>query len=253
MALSTDLQKAPKTDQQLSVGSTGELYSEILRDYVARPGVSWRYGLPPNYEKVNATFYELRSKRHKEGTLEHLAQKIVKNWEVDSRHVLKPEDWTTMNVEKFKISVNGGPKANAQTMADAGPCMALLGDVPGMFYASQTTFASTNRNFSEAFPEGFAWECLEVYYGLPKVTFKWRHFGRFLGTWTSPDGTVYKGTGEVLELVGMCVATVDDDLKINELEIFYNPLEMILPLMKGKVVPPPEPEPRGFFATLTGR
>merc|ERR1711879_662006 len=162
--------------------------------------------------------------------------KVVKNWEVDSHHVLKPSDWKTMNVDNFKISVNGGPKASAQTMADVGPYVALLGDMPNIFYASQNTFASTNKIFSEVFPEGFAWECLEVYSGPPKVSFKWRHFGKFTGQYTDTSGTTYKGDGRMIELIGHCVATLNDSVLITELEIYYNPSDQITPMMQCPII-----------------
>eukprot|EP00929_Paragymnodinium_shiwhaense_P072458 TRINITY_DN3677_c0_g1_i11.p2 TRINITY_DN3677_c0_g1~~TRINITY_DN3677_c0_g1_i11.p2 ORF type:complete len:258 (-),score=58.61 TRINITY_DN3677_c0_g1_i11:85-858(-) len=243
MALWSEMQAAPKTGD-IGAESTGEQFGEIVRDYKVKPGVSWRFG-KPNYSRVNKTYFENRSKKHPEGSLEAVVSKVVKNWEVDSHHVLKPSDWRTMNVDKFKISVNGGPKASAQAMADVGPYVALLGDIPGVFYASQNTFASTNKIFSEVFPEGFAWEVLEVFQGPPKVTFKWRHFGKFTGKWVAPDGTEYKGTGEMLNLEGICVAAVDSNLIIEELEIYYNPLDQILPLLKGQKTAPPSSG--GFF------
>merc|ERR1712224_186541 len=199
--------------------STGEQFGEIVRDYKPKPVVSWRFGRP-NYSRVNKTYFENRNKKHPEGSLESVVSKVAKNWEVDSHHVLKP---------------------SAQTMADVGPYVALLGDIPGIFYASQNTFASTNKIFSEVFPEGFAWECLEVYQGPPSVTFKWRHFGKFLGRWVAPDGTEYKGTGEMINLGGICIATVDDNLVVDELQIYYNPLDQILPLLKGEKTAPPAP------------
>merc|ERR1711976_1091130 len=107
----------------------------------------------PNYARVNKTYFEARTKKHPEGSLESVVSKVVKNWEVDSHHVLKPSDWKTMNVENFKISVNGGPKASAQTMADVGPYVALLGDIPNIFYASQNTFAST-QDLQRGLPRG---------------------------------------------------------------------------------------------------
>eukprot|EP00929_Paragymnodinium_shiwhaense_P117724 TRINITY_DN8887_c0_g1_i1.p1 TRINITY_DN8887_c0_g1~~TRINITY_DN8887_c0_g1_i1.p1 ORF type:complete len:249 (-),score=37.94 TRINITY_DN8887_c0_g1_i1:367-1113(-) len=244
MALWKELQEAPKIGE-LEAESTGEKYGEIIRDYKPGPGVSWRFGRP-NYARVNKTYFDHRRMKHNDGTLEALVNRVVKNWEVDSHHVLKPSDWKTMNADKFRISVNGGPKASAQAMADVGPYVALLGDIPGVFYASQQTFASTNKIFSEVFPEGYAWECLEVYQGPPRISFKWRHFGTFSGRWVAPDGTEYAGTGEVLNLEGMCIATVDDELKIDELEIFYNPLDQIMPLLRGEKTVPPRSS--GLFA-----
>eukprot|EP00929_Paragymnodinium_shiwhaense_P044399 TRINITY_DN2278_c0_g1_i6.p1 TRINITY_DN2278_c0_g1~~TRINITY_DN2278_c0_g1_i6.p1 ORF type:complete len:288 (-),score=58.52 TRINITY_DN2278_c0_g1_i6:353-1108(-) len=236
MALWGEMQAAPKTGD-LGPESTGQKFGEIVRDYKPKPGVEWRFGRP-NYARVNKTYFENRSKKHKKDSLEAVVQKVVKNWEVDSHHLANIKDWKTMNVDKFTISVNGGPKASAQAMADVGPYVALLGDIPGIFYASQQTFASTNKIFSEVFPEGFAWECLEVMQGPPRVTFKWRHFGKFTGQWVAPDGTVYKGTGEMLNLEGICIAEVDKNLVIDNLEVYYNPLDQILPLLQGEKTPP---------------
>jgi len=250
MALWSEMQAAPKTGELMG-DSTGEQFGEIVRDYAPKPGVSWRFGRP-NYARVNKTYFENRTKKHPEGSLESVVSKVVKNWEVDSHHVLKPSDWKTMNIDNFKISVNGGPKASAQTMADVGPYVALLGDIPNIFYASQNTFASTNKIFSEVFPEGFAWECLEVYQGPPKVTFKWRHFGKFTGKWVAPDGTEYKGTGEMINVEGIVIATVDDNLMIDELEVYYNPLDQILPLLKGAKTAPPAPSGGGYLGLCSG-
>eukprot|EP00929_Paragymnodinium_shiwhaense_P017481 TRINITY_DN1267_c0_g1_i1.p1 TRINITY_DN1267_c0_g1~~TRINITY_DN1267_c0_g1_i1.p1 ORF type:complete len:259 (+),score=46.78 TRINITY_DN1267_c0_g1_i1:115-891(+) len=244
MALWSEMQAAPKT-RDLKGDSTGEAFGEIVRDYKIKEGVSWRFG-QPNYARVNMTYFEHRTRKHPEGSLEAVVSKVVKNWEVDSHHVLQPSDWKTMNIDKFKISVNGGPKASAQAMADMGPYILLLGDIPGIFYSSQNTFASTDKIFSEVFPDGFAWECLGVYQGPPRVTFKWRHFGKFTGKWVTPNGTEYKGTGEMVNLEGLCVATVDDNLMINELEVYYNPLDQILPLLKGQKTDPPKTG--GFLA-----
>jgi len=157
--------------------------------------------------------------------------KVVKNWEVESHHIADPAQWNTMDVSKFKGSVNGGEAANAQALADVGPYNFLLGKCPG-YDGTKQTFESANKIFSEAFTEGFAFEVLEVFSPPPSVAFKWRHFGNFNGQYVDDKGMVHKGDKKLMELFGLCIAKVNASLVIEELQVFYEPKDMIAPLMK---------------------
>jgi len=209
--------------------STGAAWGEVIRDYVPNSDVKWRSG-KPNYTKVNEAYFRNRSKVHEEGSLESVVSKLVKNWEVDSQHVKEIKDWKTMDINKFKASVNGGPSADAQAMADLGRYNVLVGDVDG-YKGSANTFESANEIFSHTFTEGFAWEVIEVYSPPPKVTFKWRHFGKFSGKFVDSEGVTHSGNGKLIEVFGLCLATVNKDLLIEELEVFYQPDTQIQPLM----------------------
>ena len=64
--------------------------------------------------------------------------------------------------------------------------------------------------------------------GPPKVAFSWRHWAH----WTGP----YKGrapTGELLEMYGMAVAVVDENLKIKSIDVHYDPNQLLMKL-EGK-------------------
>jgi len=165
--------------------------------------------------------------------LEAVVTKVVKNWEVESHHIADPAQWNTMDVSKFKGSVNGGEAANAQALADVGPYNFLLGKCPG-YDGTKQTFESANTIFSEAFTEGFAFEVLEVFSGPPSVSFKWRHFGKYSGQYVDDKGQVHMGDNKIMELFGLCIAKVNSSLVIEELQVFYEPKDMIAPLMKPK-------------------
>ena len=60
---------------------------EVIRDYEPVGGVEWRYGSPPDYDKVNAAYFEGRSKVHPPGSLKSIVQKAIKNWEVEAHHI----------------------------------------------------------------------------------------------------------------------------------------------------------------------
>jgi hypothetical protein len=237
MAMTWEMNKADQ-DATLSVESSGQPYGEVIRDYEPKAGVKWRFGRP-NYARVNKSYFENRTKKPIAGSPEELVTKVVKNWEVDSHHVADIKDWKTMDVTTFKASVNGGAKVDAQFMADVGPYNLLLQEFAPGYSMAANTFESANKIFSEALTEGFAWECLEVYSGPPKVSFKWRHFGKFTGQFTDTSGTTYKGDGRMIELIGHCVATLNDSVLITELEIYYNPTDQIAPMMQCPIISGP--------------
>jgi len=169
----------------LSDESSGKPYGEIIRDYEAVPGVQWRFG-KPNYARVNKLYFEYRTKIHPEGSLESVVSKLVKNWEA---------------------AVNGGVPASAQLIEDSGPYNLLIGDTP-LYKGSSMTFEESNALFGGCFADGFAFEGLEVLSGPPTVTFKWRHFGKFSGVYTESIGMKHHGNGDMLNLIGLCIAKV---------------------------------------------
>eukprot|EP00930_Biecheleria_cincta_P081711 TRINITY_DN709_c0_g1_i5.p1 TRINITY_DN709_c0_g1~~TRINITY_DN709_c0_g1_i5.p1 ORF type:complete len:230 (+),score=47.03 TRINITY_DN709_c0_g1_i5:89-778(+) len=227
MALAHELDKSVETGS-LSDESKGLTYGELIRDYEPLPDTKWRFG-KPNYARVNKFYFQNRTMKHKEGSLEAVVQNLVKNWEVESHHIANPHQWKTMDVSKFQAAVNGGCPCNAQLMADVGPYNMLIGETAD--YTGKVSFEDSNKNFSSSLPEGFAFEVLEVYSGPPTVTFKWRHFGKMSGTFTDRNGKQHKGNGEMLNLIGMCIAKVNEELKIESLDIYYCPNDMIKPLL----------------------
>ncbi len=65
--------------------------------------------------------------------------------------------------------------------------------------------------------------------GPPNVVFKWRRWGTFKGG--------YKGhqpTGETIEVVGLSIAKVTEDLKIESVEHFFDTNNVLMKLTSGK-------------------
>lgn len=231
MARACDMDSSIKTGA-ISDESKGIPMGELIRDYTPVEGVQWRFG-KPNYARVNQEFFQYRSKKHKADSLEAVVQKLVKNWEVESHHIADPAQWNTMDVSVFKGSVNGGADANAAALASVGPYNFLLGKCPG-YDGTKQTFESANTIFSEAFTQGFAFEVLECFSPPPSVAFKWRHFGTFAGHYVDDKGVSHKGDNKMVELFGLCIAKVNASLVIEELQVFYEPKDMIAPLVTNK-------------------
>jgi len=227
MALMHELDASVQT-RDLSEESKGLPWGENIRDYEPAPDTKWRFGLP-NYARVNKTYFQHRSRVHAKGSLEDVVSKIVKNWEVESHHIADIHQWKTMDIQKFKGALNGGCPVSAQLMCDIGPYNMLIGEA-AQYSAKGNTFESAYTIFSNVFTEGFAWEVLEVLSGPPTVTIKWRHFGPFTGHFIDKNGRKYVGNGELVNVIGLTIAKVNESLVIESLDIYYSPEDMLKPL-----------------------
>ena len=67
------------------------------------------------------------------------------------------------------------------------------------------------------------------YTGPPKVSFTWRHWT----TWSGPYRE-QKPTGENIEMFGSCISEVTSDLKIKNIQIFFDPTPMMFKLTGAK-------------------
>ncbi|KAI7738256.1 hypothetical protein M8C21_000397 [Ambrosia artemisiifolia] len=65
----------------------------------------WRYGEPPNYDKVNKLFEEGRSTEvWPEGSLEEQVQNLMKTWEMEMFHKINPQDRKTVATKTKKMA-----------------------------------------------------------------------------------------------------------------------------------------------------
>ncbi|NUU25176.1 MAG: SnoaL-like polyketide cyclase [Streptomycetaceae bacterium] len=181
----------------------------------ADPG-DWR-AEAPDYHLSHTVMPAQRTHVFEAGSLEAVVESIVQVFEMEVSHKKDPATWVSMVTEKFRTNVNGGPWATAADIAAIGSYNILIGD--SVFYRSGAEdFASSHEVFHTAFPNGFYWEVLEVLSPPPVVTFKWRHWGSFDGTYHG-----HEPTGETIEMFGVSVAKVSDDLRLLDVEHYYDP------------------------------
>jgi predicted ester cyclase len=189
------------------------------RDTVISEGANtaeWRYQEPPDYSRTNETLRRESQYNHLEGSLEAIVQNLVRTFEMEASFKSNPQQWISIVTDKFRMITNGGTAYKAEDIVEAGTYNLFLGD-SDKYKASEEDFETSAHIFHNAFPDGFLWELVEVLAGPPNVTFKWRHWGTFSGP--------YKGhapTGERVEITGMSIARVTDDLKIVSLEHFFD-------------------------------
>ncbi|GII66677.1 hypothetical protein Skr01_67620 [Sphaerisporangium krabiense] len=94
------------------------------------------------------------------------------------------------------------------------------------------TFDFSHHVFHTAFPGGFFWEVLEVL-SPPPVG---RHWGVFDGEYQG-----FPPNGQTVEMYGVSVAKVSDDLRLVEVEHYYDPNAFLGKLTGGCPVAHREP------------
>ncbi|CAG8584757.1 6375_t:CDS:2 [Cetraspora pellucida] len=206
------------------------------KNAVLKDNVDWLHGKAPDYSRANALYEKERSKVHAAGSLEDLVTNLVKNWEKEASHKTKAEQWRTIDHKVYKFSTNGGPWSTAEDMLKIGTYNALIGE--SEFYsASRLGFEESHQVFRNSLTSGFAWEVLEVYSGPPRVTFKWRHWGKMSGELKCPmrngKTLVAEPTNEVVQIFGVSVATITDKFQITSIETFYNPADLMSQMTKN--------------------
>ncbi|MDM9381883.1 SnoaL-like polyketide cyclase [Chlorogloeopsis sp. ULAP01] len=188
---------------------------------------TWRHDTPPDYTESKVGLAQESKCNHVEGSLEAIAQNLVRTFEMEASFKTNPDQWLSVVNDKFRMSSNGGQAYTAEEVSASGTYNLFIGDTQD-YQASQETFESSGKLFRTAFPKGFLWEVLEVYSAPPKVTFKWRHWGTFSGYYKD-----YAPTGETVEIVGMSVAHLTEDLKILSVEHYFDNSLFLAKLTSG--------------------
>lgn len=177
--------------------------------------VEWREGRP-DYSHTNQFREAERQCNHAEGSLNAIAHNLVRTFEMEATHKINPQQWLSVVTDKFRMSTNGGKQYTAQDVIDAGTYNLFLGDTEH-YRSREETFDSSYNLFHTAFPEGFHWELIEVLSPPPNVVFKWRHWGQFKGNFKD-----FAPTGETIEIIGLSVACVTEELQIESVEHFFD-------------------------------
>ncbi|OMO74753.1 pathogen-related protein-like protein [Corchorus capsularis] len=216
-----------------TVPAARDKYRSFLHDEAEN--VQWRHGGPPTYDAVNQLFEQGRTKEWPEGSLEEIVQNAIKTWEMELSHKVRLQDFKSINPEKFKLIVNGREGLGGEETLKIGSYNALLkNSLPKEFQyyrADEETFESSHEVFRSAFPRGFAWEVISVYSGPPVIAFKFRHWGIFEGPFKG-----HAPTGETVEFYGLGTVKVDESLKVEDVEIYYDPGELFAGLLKGSSI-----------------
>ncbi|KAL2496489.1 pathogenesis-related family protein [Forsythia ovata] len=221
------------TENQDSIQTAADKYRSFLHEEAHN--TEWRHGGPPIYDDVNKLFEQGRTKEWPQGSLEEVVQNALKSWEMEMSHKTRLEDFRTINPEKFKLIVNGREGLSAEETLKLGSYNALLkSSMPEeykYYKADEESFESSHDAFRMALPRGFAWEVISVYSGPPLIAFKFRHWGYFEGPFKG-----HAPTGDLLQFYGIGILKVDESLRAEDVEIYYDPSELFAGLLKGPLI-----------------
>lgn len=204
--------------------------------------IQWRHGGRPIFHTVNRLFEQERTQVWPEGSIEELVQNAVKTWQMEISYKTNISHFKTINPEKFKLFVNGREGLSAEETLQHGTYKAVLKtSLPKEFQyhkVEEESYETSDDAFKSALPRGFAWEVIKVYSGPPVIAFKFRHWGYFEGPFKG-----HAPTGDKVEFYGVVVMKVDDSLRAEEVEIYYDPGELFGGLLKGSLVSESENTP----------
>eukprot|EP00092_Neocalanus_flemingeri_P008277 GFUD01008923.1.p1 GENE.GFUD01008923.1~~GFUD01008923.1.p1 ORF type:complete len:271 (-),score=67.76 GFUD01008923.1:85-897(-) len=205
-------------------------FCEPSRGDLDRPEIEWRGG-KPDYTRANYQYLKGKTQNHAAGSLEELVENLVKTWEMEASHFKEISQWTTIDHGNYKVKVNDEEEMNGTVVYEMGNYNALMLNCPAYKKYGELSFDESHDLFRGAFISGFPWEVLKVLSGPPHVMFTWRHWGQLDGKFQDNVGQ-----GEQLEMYGMCRVTVNQELKIQKIEVYYDP-ETFLGALEGKVDP----------------
>jgi len=206
-------------------------FTEPDRGDLDDPTIKWRHGKPV-YVKANLAYLKGKSKDHHVDSLERLVENLVKTWEMEASHKIDYSQWNTIDRDAYKVSANGAEEFVGEDCIAKGNYNVLLAGVNKEFYNyKKETFDSSHDLFRGTFKDGFPWEVLQVFSGPPKVTFSWRHWGIFNGEYRERQGD-----GQTYDMYGFCEVVLNEQLKVQSIEVYYKP-EEFLKALEGKLSP----------------
>lgn len=243
-------------DENSGIKVARDKYRSFIHDD-AEANTQWRHGGRPLYDQVNLLFEHGRTKEWPKGSLEETVQNAIKSWEMELSHKTRIQDFKSINPDKFKLIVNGREGLSGEETLRMGSYNALLKSrLPEEFKyykAEEESFDSSHDAFRSAFPRGFAWEVVGVYSGPPMIAYKFRHWGFFEGPFKG-----HAPTGEMVQFYGMGLLKVDESLKAEDVEVYYDPADLFAGLLSAPTAlslsadtQPPDPSLDKLAASTT--
>ncbi|MCJ1465834.1 hypothetical protein MMC07_004453 [Pseudocyphellaria aurata] len=220
-----------------------------LPDYLSDPNAvlkdasEWRYGRAPDYSRTRTVFEKTKKYNHEASSLPSLVENLVKNWEIEASFKPQLSDWRTVDRPNYSFAINGGSPQTAEHMLKVGTYNAII--APNEFYSpAASDFASSHKTFKRMMPT-FAWEVIEVYSGPPRVAFRWRHWGEMQNDYvgfnefrdpTRGEKITAKAHNGPIDIEGVTVAQVDDQVRLQKVETWFDPLEMFRQIAPNGIV-----------------
>lgn len=215
-----------------------------VRSFMHDQNYTWRFGKMPDYSMDNYYYLKEKTMNHTEGSLEQIVEDLVKTWEFERSHKLLLKQHKAIDQSSptsFQMCANGKKRFMSKEAHDAGNYNVLLNGVDPTLYPQNLTWMESYELFENAW-KVFPWELLQVFSNPPSVAFSWRHWSKFTGTFRG-----HEGDHRFQELYGYGVAVVNNDLKLQDIEIYYKPEDFLRALMGEE-----DPRKAYFARTVMG-
>ena len=172
----------------------------------------WRYG-EPDYTQWDAEFQRGKISSHEPGGIEDQLQNLLQLWEKESVHVLSPTNWESIkgNTADYYVQINDGTPLTAHT-AQSTPNLGLLHAC-----TSQDVEGHDINEIACAFEHGMQFEIVEIVTMGEHVSFSWRQWGLFNGTF---QGT--SGADQLIEVQGFCSLSLSPHFTLQSLRLWCN-------------------------------
>lgn len=160
----------------------------------------------------------------------------MKNWDKELNFKPNQQQWVTIVPDNFYMINNGVPRLSLTELFRLGSYNAFLGNTE--FYSKDYINSSAaNDAFRSSLISGFALEVLEVYSPPPRVSFKFRHFGRMTGPLRCPmrNGTWLNAPphGDIVEFFGDTVLHVNEKYQVLGIENTFRGDSLIEQMVLG--------------------
>lgn len=150
-----------------------------------------------------------------EDAIKQLIQILIGAFEEEASVKLDRKQWNSVAPDIFRLCINRGKEFTIDEINSRGICRIFLEET--LFHRSEELSEAAKQSLASAFQRRLCREIIAIYSGPPKLTFQWRHWGTFEGK--LKDHSPLRLS---IEIFGIAVATVNEELKLTRLEYFFD-------------------------------
>ncbi|CEG38731.1 Pleckstrin homology-like domain [Plasmopara halstedii] len=220
-SLTVSASKLAKAKQELDalVANGARLPSRLMHGTVSGETIEWRYGYP-EYVLTDLAYAKGCLRRSETASLAAYVEEGCQTFVMEATHKSRYDQWNSVDQASFYLQINDGLQVPGSSILENDMFGLLyLGDaVPCTDTACEECEEHQDPRvvLTEAFPDGFPMEVLDVFTQPPQCYFSWRHWGPFTGKYKG-----IKGDGRKVEMRGFGEMTFKTS-RIESLRLFYN-------------------------------
>ncbi|KAG1690482.1 hypothetical protein DVH05_019424 [Phytophthora capsici] len=221
-SLTASASRMAKAQQELNalISNGAKLPARVMQNATSTEAIEWRYGVP-QYVLTDLAYIKGRIREPDTTPLASYVEECCQTFIMEATHKARYDQWHSVIQNCFYLQVNDGVQIPGSAI--------LENDMLGLLYLGDTGAdpgdSDENQDpraeITEAFPDGFPMEVLDVFTQPPQCYFSWRHWGAFTGKYRG-----VKGDGSKVEVRGFGEMTVDAS-RMRSLRLFFKQRDLI--------------------------